>query len=77
MFKRDGEEAIGFIIVICVVIAIVAFIVYMLVLLAGIIFSVAAVIGVAYGRGTAIKNYVASFIENVIDSNKKNEITAA
>lgn len=74
MFKRDGEGAIiGF----CIVLAIIAFIIYLMVILAGIIVSVAAGIGVLYGGGTAIANYAASFKENIIDSNKNPGIMVA
>ena len=74
MFKRDGEGAIiGF----CIVLAIIAFIIYLMVILAGIIVSVAAGIGVLYGGGTAIANYASSFKENIIDSNKNPGIMAA
>ncbi len=74
MFKRDGEGAIvGF----CIVLAIIAFIIYVMVILAGIIASVAAGIGVLYGGGTAIANYASSFKENIIDSNKNPGIMAA
>ena len=73
MFKRDGEELIGLVIVL----AIIAFVVYIIVLLAGIIASVAAGIGVIYGGGTAIINYASSFKENMIESNRKNSVIAA
>lgn len=68
MFKHDGEEAIVGIILALVAIAIV---VYLIVLLATIIIGAAAAGGTIYGGGYAIKNYVASFKENVVDSNKK------
>ena len=48
-----------------------------MVILAGIIVSVAAGIGVLYGGGTAIANYASSFKENIIDSNKNPGIMAA
>lgn len=78
MFKRDaGDEAMGALIGIGIVIAIIIFIVYVMVLIAGIIAAVAGGIGVLYGGGTAIVNYASSFKENIIDSNKKNAMIAA
>ncbi len=77
MFKRDSYDGYGALIGIVIVFAIIAFIIYMIVLLAGIIISVAAGIGVLYGGGTAIVNYASSFKENMIDSNRKNNVMAA
>lgn len=67
MFKHDGEDVI---IGLVIGIVIIGIIVYVLVLLATIIAGVAAAGGTLYGGGYAIKNYVSSFKENVIDSNK-------
>ena len=67
MFKRDGDEAI---IGLVIGLAIIAFIIYVIVILASIIAGVAAAGGTLFGGGSAIKNYVLSFKENVIDSNK-------
>ncbi len=67
MFKNDGEEAI---VQLVIIVAVIAFIVYLIVLLATIIASIAAAGGTIYGGGYAIKNYISSFKENVIDSNK-------
>lgn len=67
MFKHDGEEAlIGLIVGVIAIIAIV----YLILLLAAIIAGAAAAGGTLYGGGYAIKNYVSSFKENVIDSNR-------
>lgn len=67
MFKRDGEEAI---IGLAIGIAIICFIVYIMVLLATVIAGVAAAGGTLFGGCSAIKNYVLSFKENIIDSNR-------
>lgn len=73
MFKRDGEEAIvGLIIAVCVI----GFVVYITILLATAIAGVAAAGGTIFGGCSAIKNYVLSFKENVIDSNRSS-MTAA
>ena len=73
MFKRDGEEAIvGFVIGLMVI----AFVVYVIVLLATVIAGVAAAGGTLFGGCSAIKNYVLSFKENVIDSNKPSTMVA-
>lgn len=67
MFKRDGEEAL---VGLAIGIAIICFIVYIIVLLATVIAGVAAAGGTLFGGCSAIKNYVLSFKENVIDSNR-------
>lgn len=67
MFKRDGEEAL---VGLAIGIAIICFIVYIMVLLATVIAGVAAAGGTLFGGCSAIKNYVLSFKENVIDSNR-------
>ncbi len=77
MFKRDvGDEAYGALIGLAIVVAVVIFIVYVMVMIAGILIMVAAGLGVIYGGGTAVVNYVSSFKENIIDSNKKGMIVA-
>lgn len=43
----------------------------MVVLVATVIVNVAVAVGTVYGAGSAIKNYISSFKENVIDSNRK------
>lgn len=73
MFKHDGEDVI---IGLIIGVIIIGFVIYMLVLLATIIAGVAAAGGTLYGGGYAIKNYVSSFKENVIDSNKVSAIAA-
>ncbi len=70
MFDDDGG-ALGAIVLIFILIAAVL---YVLVLLAGLIVSAGAVAGTAYGGFTAIRNYVSSFKENMIDSNKVIEV---
>lgn len=67
MFKHDGEESI---IGLVIGIVIIAFIIYVIVILASIIAVVAATGGTIFGGGSAIKNYIFSFKENVVDSNK-------
>ena len=67
MFKRDGE---GALIGLAISIAIICFIVYLMVLLATVIAGVAVASGTLFGGCSAIKNYVLSFEENVIDSNR-------
>jgi len=73
MFKHDDDGAmIGLI----MGIAIILFIVYVIVLLATIIAGIAAAGGTVYGGGHAIKNYISSFKENVIDSNRASATAA-
>ncbi|MBD5483920.1 MAG: hypothetical protein HDR18_00065 [Lachnospiraceae bacterium] len=73
MFKHDGEEEIFGLIIAFVVVAV---IIYIIVLLATIIVGAAAAGGTIYGGGYAIKNYVSSFKENVIDSNRASAMAA-
>lgn len=67
MSRRDDDDTalIGLVIGL----AIILFIVYVVVLVATVIVNVA--VGTVYGAGSAIKNYISSFKENVIDSNRK------
>ena len=67
MSRRDDDDTalIGLVIGL----AIILFIVYVLV--ATVIVNVAVAVGTVYGAGSAIKNYISSFKENVIDSNRK------
>lgn len=67
MIKRDGEDAI---IGLAIGLVIVGIVVYILIILASIIAGVAAAGGTLFGGGSAIKNYILSFKENVIDSNR-------
>lgn len=67
MFKHDDGDAI---IGLAIGLAIIGVILYILFLLATIIAGVAAAGGTIFGGGSAIKNYILSFKENVIDSNK-------
>ena len=62
----DFGAIIGFVIVLGVI----AFVIYCIVILAGIIASIAGAGGVLWGGGTAIANYGKSFKENMIDSNR-------
>lgn len=64
MLKRDDDA--GAIIGLMIIFVVVAVIIYAVMIFAGI----AAVGGTVYGGGSAIKNYVSSFKENVIDSNR-------
>lgn len=67
MLKRDdGGELVG----LAIGIGIILLIVYVIVILASIIAGVAAAGGTLFGGGSAIKNYVCSFKENVVDSNR-------
>lgn len=76
MFKHDGEEAIGDLIIVLAIVAAVAFIICVIVALVTIIVGIAAAGGTIYGGGYAIKNYVSSFKENVIDSNRMSTMAA-
>ena len=64
MSRRDDDTAL-------IGLAIILFIVYVAVWVATVVVNVAAVLGTVYGAGSAIKNYISSFKENVIDSNRK------
>lgn len=73
MVKHDGEESIvGLIIGLFII----AFVIYILIILASIIVGVAAAGGTIFGGGSAVKNYVYSFKENVIDSNRESMMVA-
>lgn len=74
MFKRDDDGALMGLVI---VLAVIAFIVYIIVILASIIIGAAIIAGLAYGGGTAVVNYVSSFKENTIESNKLPMKTAA
>lgn len=76
MLKHDGEEAVGALIGLAICIGIIIFIVYVIVVLASVIAGVAAAGGTLFGGGSAIKNYVCSFKENVVDSNRSKSVTA-
>lgn len=68
MIKHDeGETIVGLIIGFCIIV----FVIYILIILASIIVGVAAAGGTIFGGGSAVKNYVYSFKENVIDSNRE------
>ncbi|MBR7008194.1 MAG: hypothetical protein IKH90_06150 [Ruminococcus sp.] len=64
------EDGIGALIGFVIILAIVAFVIYCIVMLAGIIASVAGAGGLLWGGGTAIANYGKSFKENMVDSNR-------
>lgn len=64
------EDGIGALIGLVIILAIVAFVIYCIVMLAGIIASVAGAGGLLWGGGTAIANYGKSFKENMVDSNR-------
>lgn len=64
------DDEIGAFIALVIILVLIAFIVYCIVILAGILASVAGAGGAIWGGGTAIVNYVKSFKENMIDSNR-------
>jgi len=64
------DDAIGGIIAIVLVIAAVVFVVYVIAIIASVLAAVAGAGGVLWGGGTAISNYIKSFKENMIDSNR-------
>ena len=68
MSRRDDDTAL---IGLVIGLAIILFIVYVAVWVATVVVNVAAALGSVYGAGSAIKNYISSFKENVIDSNRK------
>ena len=68
MSRRDDDTAL---IGLVIGLAIILFIVYVAVWVATVVVNVAAALGTVYGAGSAIKNYISSFKENVIDSNRK------
>ncbi len=73
MFRRDSESVlVGWLIVVGVIILVL----YIMFLLATVVAGVALAGGSVYGGGYAIKNYVSSFKENVIDSNKSPAMAA-
>ena len=71
MFKRDEEGSfIGAIIGLVILGYLIYIIVYVFTLIATVAVSVATTGGTIFGGCSAIKNYILSFKENVIDSNK-------
>lgn len=73
MNRHDGEALIIGWVLILAFFLIIAYVVF---LLAAVVVSVAAAGGTLYGGGYAIKNYVSSFKENVVDSNKTTKLAA-
>lgn len=65
----DGD-GIGAIVGIIAVLAVIALIVYVVVLIAGVLAATAGACGTLWGGGTALVNYIKSFKENTIDSNR-------
>lgn len=63
------DDEIGTIIGLGIALVAIAFVIYCIVILAGILATVAGTGGAIWGGGTAIVNYVKSFKENMIDSN--------
>ncbi len=63
------DDEIGTIIGLGIALVAIAFVIYCIVILAGILATVAGAGGAIWGGGTAIVNYVKSFKENMIDSN--------
>ena len=63
------DDEIGTIIGLGIALIAIAFVIYCIVILAGILATVAGAGGAIWGGGTAIVNYVKSFKENMIDSN--------
>ena len=68
MSRRDDDTAL---IGLVIGLAIILFIVYVAVWVATVVVNVAAALGTVYCAGSAIKNYISSCKENVIDSNRK------
>lgn len=64
------DDDLGAIIGFVIILGVIAFIIYCIVILAGIIASIAGAGGVLWGGGTAIANYGKSFKENMIESNR-------
>lgn len=64
------DDDFGEIIALVIILAIVAFVVYCIIIMAGILISIAGTGGAIWGGGTAIANYGKSFKENMIDSNR-------
>ncbi len=62
----DFGGMIGLVIALCVI----GVIIYCIVIMAGILISIAGAGGLIWGGGTAIANYGRSFKENMIDSNR-------
>ena len=67
----DDDGGIGVIIGFCMVLALIAAVIYIAVLVAAAVGMLAGAAGTIWGGGTALKNYFASFKENIIDSNRK------
>ena len=67
MFKHDDGDGVGVLAIIIVFFVIV----YLVALLATLIATFGALGGIIFGGGSAIKNYILSFKENIIDSTKK------
>lgn len=63
-------EGLGLIVGIVLVIAAICFIIYCIIVLATVVAGIAAAGGTLFGGTAAIKNYVLSFKENVIDNKK-------
>lgn len=64
------EDEIGTLIGLIIGLVAIVFVIYCIVILAGIIASVAGAGGLIWGGGTAVVNYGKSFKENMIDSNR-------
>ena len=64
------DDDYGGIIVIFFAVAIIVFIVYCIILIASALVAIAGIGGTLWGGGTALVNYIISFKENMIDSNK-------
>ncbi len=64
------DDDYGGIIGIFIILAVMVFIVYCIVLIASVIVAIAGIGGTLWGGGTALVNYIVSFKENMIDSNK-------
>lgn len=64
------DDDFGGIIGLVIMLGVFLFIVYCIVIMAGILASIAGAGGVIWGGGTAIVNYGKSFKENMIDSNR-------
>ncbi|MEY8328092.1 hypothetical protein AALB81_01970 [Lachnospiraceae bacterium 48-33] len=64
------DDDFGTIIAWVLIVAAIIFVIYCIVIIAGILVSIAGIGGAVWGGGTSIVNYIRSFKENMIDSNR-------
>ena len=65
------DSGFGALIGLFLVVGIIGAILYAIAIAAAIVGPIAGAVGVAWGGGSAFKNYFSSFKENIIDENKK------